>query len=191
VRSENTTDAQTFGAALRRIYALEHARDVEALIRMLDNSLERNPESTVRAAAAAALGRLADAKAGEALLATANDRSAEVRYAVVRALGLIKWRTASADLIIALNDDSLDVRRAAAISLGLLGGEEAIPALHEALDSPDAWTRLYAAEALAAIGDSSLSQLLPSAIRREARLAVARRKRWRKLQTIESPARSA
>jgi HEAT repeat protein len=151
---------------------------------MLNSPLENSAKSTVRGAAAAALGRLGDPRAGEALLSAASDPSPEVRYAAIRSLGFVKHDAAARDLIKALDDDELHVRRAAVISLGLIGASEAIPRLHEMLRSPDPWTRLYAAEALASLGDPSLSELLPSLIQRETRFAPSRRKRWRKLRRM-------
>lgn len=175
-------DAQDFGKGLGRIYALEREHDVDGLVRMLDSPLELSPKKTVRAAAAAALGRLADPKAGEGLLAAASDPSEEVRYAALRALGFVRYPAAAAVLSHALHDESVDVRRAATVSLGLLELKEAIAPLREALAADDPWTRLYAAEGLATLGDSSLPGMIPRLIKSESRFALARRKRWRRLQ---------
>ena len=176
-------NASAFGEALKRVYALERKRDVYALVRMLDNPLERTPVLTVRAAAAAALGRLGHPVAGEALVAAACDPSHEVRVEAIRALGSVRYKGATLTLIDALNDDCLKVRRAAAISLGAISSEEAIPVLRDALRSSDAWTRLYAAESLASIGDPTLRELLPK-VHSEARFAFSRRKRWRRLERV-------
>jgi HEAT repeat protein len=174
-------ETQSYAEGLKRIYALESERDVRALGRMLDNPVELSPDRTVRAAAAAALGRIGDPIAGERLLAAADDPSREVRYAVVRSLGFVKYSAAGPKLVDALDDESLNVRRAAVVSLGLVRFEEAIPELRRAMEAQDPWTRLYAAESLAAIGDRSLAEKLPAAARREKRLAFSRRKRWQKL----------
>jgi HEAT repeat protein len=182
------TETTAYAEGLKRVYALEKERDVQALGRMLDNPVELSPSRTVRAAAAAALGRIGDPVAGEKLLEAVGDPSREVRYAAVRSLGLVKYQAAGPKLVEALDDDSLNVRRAAIVSLGLVGFDDAIPQLDRALESQDPWTRLYAAEALAGIGDPSLPEKLPLAAGREKRLALARRKRWRNLERSTSRA---
>lgn len=178
-----------YGQALRRIYALERKRDVGLLIRALDNPIEKGPNATVRAAAAAALGRLGDPRAGEHLVPLVADRSEEVRYAAVRALGLIGYEGATERLGAALDDPSIDVRRAAAAALGRLRPGSAQRSLCAAIRSDDAWVRLYAAEALAASGDDDIQALVAEAAARERfslrepLYSIGRRKRWRRLLT--------
>jgi HEAT repeat protein len=149
--------------ALRRIYALEPERNIGLLIRALDNLIESGPNATVRAAAAAALGRLGDARAGEYLVPLVADRSEEVRYAAVRAL------------------------RAAAAALSRLRQHNAQRSLRAAMQCDDAWVRLYAAEALAAVGDEEIQTFVAEGAARERfslhepLYSIGRRKRWRRL----------
>lgn len=171
-----------YAGGLRRIYALEREHDVTGLIHMLDNPIERDPQSTVRAAAAAALGRLGDPTAGDALTAAADDGSEQVRYAVVRAIGFVRAAQAGPTLVEALGDGVLNVRRAAALSLGLIAYHDGIPALRKQLDAEDPWTRLYAAESLALLGDRDLVTVLPALRARDSRFARGRPKRWRELE---------
>ncbi len=173
------SDRKVFGGGLSRVQGLEQARDIQGLLAMLNNPLERGSNSSVRGAAVAALGRLGDSRAGPVLAAMSDDPVEGVRYAVARALGAIRYPDGGRALIEALDDGSLDVRRAAVISLGQIGCTEAIPLLRAALDAPDHWLRLFAAESLLTLKDPSLASLLPSAIARESIWVLGRRKRWR------------
>ena len=174
--------SQAYGGALQQVQALKHARDVSGLIRMLNNPIEKSAKSTIRAAAARALGEIADSRACEPLRALMDDPAPRVRFTVAYALGRLGDREACQTLLEALADDEGLVRDAAAISLGKLGCNQAVPALREALDANTPWTRLLAAQALHNLGDVFPDELLTRAMGRERWFAVGRRFRWRKLK---------
>ena len=124
----------------------------DAALRDLEH---RDPR--VRAQAADALGRVADAEipiALTALVRAADDAHPSVRYAALLSLGEL-GAAGGADAIIAhLGDDEPLCREASAIALGQLGpggGERAWSALASALSSPAPEVRFQAIASLAEI----------------------------------------
>jgi HEAT repeat protein len=181
--------------ALRRVYALEREGNVEWLIHALDSPVERGPDTTVRAAAAAALGRIGDLRATEPLVSLLDDPSEEVRYAAVRSLTKIGAAVPTAALLPLTRDESLNVRRAALLALGSLDDDESLPVLRETMTSDDPWLRLYAAEALAGGDDEEYPRRVAEAASRERFnlrepfYSLGRRKRWKRLLSTVSPKR--
>ena len=133
--------------------------DFETLVEIL----QEHPESNVRRAAAAALGRLQDLRAVEPLAtALLTDEAAEVRQESAKALRRLGDTEAVSALIQSLREDEEeDVRAESATALGVLGDERAIQPLLEALEEdPSALVREAAAKALGRIRSSSaLSEL--------------------------------
>lgn len=90
-------------------------------------------DGTVRAAAARALGRIADPAAVERLCESAADPVSAVRIASLEALGLIGDRRAARAAAAALSDPGTDVVRAAIEACGRMNAVEAAPAIREAM----------------------------------------------------------
>ncbi|MCC6741467.1 MAG: HEAT repeat domain-containing protein [Planctomycetia bacterium] len=90
-------------------------------------------DGTVRAAAARALGRIADPAAVERLCEGAVDPVSAVRIASLEALGLIGDRRGARVAAAALTDPGTDVVRAAIDACGRMKAMEAAPAIREAM----------------------------------------------------------
>lgn len=90
-------------------------------------------DGTVRAAAARALGRIADPAAVERLCDGAADPVSAVRIASLEALGLIGDRRGARVAAAALSDPGTDVVRAAIDACGRMRAVEAVPAIREAM----------------------------------------------------------
>ena len=133
--------------------------DFETLVEIL----QEHPESNVRRAAAAALGRLQDLRAVEPLAtALLTDEAAEVRQESAKALRRLGDTEAVSALIQSLREDAVeDVRAESAEALGVLGDDRAIQPLLEALEEdPSALVREAAAKALGRIrSPNALSEL--------------------------------
>lgn len=133
----------------------------------------------VRAQAARALGKIADAAAIPHLLRALDDKVTNVRAEVARALGLIGDRSAAPALIRLLKDADVYVRQQAAEALGRLGDPAAIGPLIEALGSADAAVRSKAAWALTQFGEPAVEPLLQATVDDDADL------RWRAAEVLD------
>ncbi len=138
-------------------------RAIQALSARLGNSKEA---WMVRAECAAALGRVRDERAMDALLPFASDSSDRVRRAVLRALGNFKHERVRAPLSKhAARDESYLVQSEAAKALGKARQSEARPLLEKLL-SEESWAdvvRCGALGGLAALADKqSLGSVLKS-----------------------------
>lgn len=133
----------------------------------LSQLLLTDKEDGVRAAAAVALGNIADEAAVISLVGTLapelssgtnGKRKREQNVFVLRAaavaLGKIKSRAGTAALVSVLNNEKLDsdVRREAARSLGLIGDPSAAGALRSASTASDPYLSQLAHEALRKLG---------------------------------------
>lgn len=127
-----------------------HVAAVEALL--------RDPEASVRQAAATALGHLGAPEAAQPLLTLLQDaqQPLEVRTAAARSLGLIAAPEAAPALIALLQSPSnpaeVPLREAATVALGAIKSGPAVDALVARLDparEPETVLRTLAAEALA------------------------------------------
>jgi HEAT repeat protein len=114
-----------------------------------------DPDPTVRATAAAALGYLGQhsESATAAVIAALRDASEAVRIAAATALGRIAPGEPDAAHALArvLQSPCAELRRAAAAALGRMGPVGA-PALIQAIDDPDAAVRIQVIAALGHIG---------------------------------------
>jgi HEAT repeat protein len=143
-------------------YALGRTRSRTAVMGLIA-ALETDKQSSVRGAAAVALGLIGDDAAATHLARTLDagfpvsdskrkkkEDNEFVQRAVALALGQIKSRAAVPALIAAMSNKraSDDVRREAARSLGLIGDQSAVPALRSALTAPDPYLSRIAYEAL-------------------------------------------
>ena len=198
-RADAAQQLAEFGSA-EALEALAHARlyDSSQLVRekatdaitewsfeALVELLQEHPEAIVRRAAAAALGRLGDARAVEPLAtALLTDETAEVRQESANALRQLDDPEAVSPLIQALlQDRDSSVRAEAAAALGALEDERAVQALLETLqDDYSSLAREAGATALGRIrGSSPLAELdaarmddLSASVREEAALALRR-----------------
>jgi HEAT repeat protein len=147
---------------------LYYQQGVPTLVRLL----AEDPDATVRASAACALGRPTHASTIPALVRAASDPSWEVRWGVATALGSFSsysdaWNQTDASEIAAallrlMDDADEDVRDWA--TFGIHQGNHDTPEtrarLWKALDDPNPDVRGEAAEGLAKFGDRSLIPVL-------------------------------
>jgi HEAT repeat protein len=130
-------------------YALGQTRSHSAAA-PLENTLLNDKETSVRAAAAVALGEIGDESSVQSLSQILAGRSEKkkkskggsnefVMRAAAHSLGQIKSRSGVGVLIATLANDANDndVRREAATALGLIGDPSAVPALRAAFTSDD------------------------------------------------------
>ena len=140
------------------VYALgmTHSRSATAAVveRLLNDK-----EDGVRAAAAVALGDIADQTSvvtlstvltGEAQRKGKSERNDFVLRACATALGRIRSPAGVPALITALQNEKLssDVRREAAAALGMIGDPSAVNALNQAVNSSDPYLSRIAFESL-------------------------------------------
>ena len=140
------------------VYALglTHSRSATGAVvgRLLNDK-----EDGVRAAAAVALGDIADETSvvtlstvltGEAKRKGKQERNAFVLRASATALGRIRSPAGVPALVTTLRNERLadDVRREAATALGMIGDPTAIDALNQAVNSPDPYLSRIAFESL-------------------------------------------
>jgi hypothetical protein len=137
----------------------------------------RSSNDTLRASAAAALGRLGDRRAVSALLGCLRERSPSFVRAVVTALGDIGDHAAVPQIVCVLEDNGNYIRGYAAEALGRLADRSAVEALLKSLRCDrELWVRRAAAVALGRIGDPGASPGLTQAchdISPEVRAAAA------------------
>ncbi len=142
--------------------ALGDPRGVE-LDRLIDQ-LKRN-DSTMRAKAASALGRLGDKRAVEPLIAALKDNDARVRMSAALALAALGDKRAVEPLIAALKDEDRRVRSMSAMALNMLGDKRAVEPLIAALKDEDRSVRLSASDALGNLGDKRAFEPLIAALK--------------------------
>ncbi|MGA3058362.1 MAG: HEAT repeat domain-containing protein [Candidatus Limnocylindrales bacterium] len=140
---------------------LEARRDLPGLL----DALAHEKDAGVRAAAAAALGRVGDPLAVEPLFAVVKDPNSPdpCREAAAEALGRI-GAPAVGPLSAALEDSNADTREAAARVLGNIGAP-AWASLDAALKDPSAGVREAAAKALGAIDGPRAAESLSAALK--------------------------
>jgi HEAT repeat protein len=143
------------GAWRERLAALAKAEGAQAAMLLL-----KDPDATVRAAAAAMLGRLAEPSAVPALVQAVADSSAGVRAQAVEALAALGDRGGRPAILAALRDPEEGVREAAALALGQLGDGAAVEPLFETLGDPDWCLRRAAAQSLGGFADARAAQAL-------------------------------
>jgi HEAT repeat protein len=117
--------------------------------------LLKEPDRAIRAAAAAALGRVGGADDVPALRELLKDTDRDVRAAAAAALGRVGGAGDVPALRELLKDPNWDIRAAAAAALGRVGGEAVVPALRELLKDPNHTVSLSAAQALACVGGAT------------------------------------
>jgi HEAT repeat protein len=113
--------------------------------------LLRDKEHAVRAACAAALGRIGDRAVVPALISVLKDDQWNVRHAAVEALGRLKDERAVEPLLAVLKDLDKDVRIAAVQTLTQLNDLRSVKALVETLTDSQSEIRRAAAGALQVI----------------------------------------
>ena len=140
------------------VYALGMTRSRTATSAVLDRLLN-DKEDGVRAAAAVALGDIADQTSvvtlstvlsGQAKRKGKPERNEFVLRASATALGRIRSPAGVPALVAALRNEKLsdDVRREAAAALGMIGDRTAVDALNSAVNSSDPYLSRIAFESL-------------------------------------------
>jgi HEAT repeat protein len=138
------------------VYALGLARSRNGTAAVVDRLLN-DKEDGVRAAAAVALGDIADETTvvtlstvltGQTKRKGKSERNEFVLRASATALGRIRSPAGVPALVAALRNEKLsdDVRREAAAALGMIGDPTAIDALNQAVNSPDPYLSRIAFE---------------------------------------------
>jgi len=130
----------------RTLAAIHTPLSAKLLVRMMDD-----PDVSVRACAALALGELCAAEGVEALAAHLADESAHVALLCAEALARIGAAAVPA-LLRVLQEGHLPERIYAAKALVPIGSSQAIPALIQALDDENAVVAYYAQDALERMG---------------------------------------
>jgi HEAT repeat protein len=116
------------GRAIQELEKLGRVDSVQPIAKLLTD-----PEPTVRADAAIALGRLGDSRIGESLVASLSDSDDSARQCVVRSLGQLKFRPAVKPLTELLADENVWIQMAAAKALARIGDKSAARPLKMAL----------------------------------------------------------
>ena len=129
-------------------------------IQPLIGTLIEDSDEEVRWKAAAALGKLNDESAVDALIAALKDKSWAVRRNATIALGDIGDEKGYEPLLSSINDKDWHVRKYAAIALGKIGDERAIDPLVKALNDEDSDVRWKSILALGKIGTPAVKPLL-------------------------------
>jgi len=167
------TQGEVRYAAAVAISALSEHRDADWFVRAYREQVQgpllqalADPESTVRAAAAQALGQWGNKRAVEPLLAAIQDADVEVRRAVVAALSSPKDERALEPLLTAFfTDDDMQVRSHAAEALGRHAEDNrAVNTLIRALQDEQSDRRQQAAELLCWLKDERATDALIQAL---------------------------
>lgn len=132
--------------AENKVKELSAKRDVKGL----SKALEHKEFTSVRQAAAVALGEIGDPQTVQPLVTVLKDAERSVRIAAAEALGKIKEASAVQPLSLALSDKEGEVREAAAQALGQIGDGRAIVPICAAL--ANGYVRLAGVEALDKLG---------------------------------------
>lgn len=157
---------RSFTARLAAVRAAAYPRDVAAVPHLSGVMLRLDEPSTLRAAAALALGRIGDRIAVGALSEALKDPAPEVRYAAALSLGRLPADGVATRLERTLRSDPVwQPRYAAAIALGRTHKAFAAGALEDALGSDAAWqVRQQAARSLQDLGTAHAASALASAL---------------------------
>jgi HEAT repeat protein len=132
----------------RRGYRLR--KEISDVLRPLLNS---DPDSTVRAAAGRALGRLGVREAVPDLVRALRDTSSDVRVVSAAALWRLPDSSAVAPLLDRLHDNEAAVREWSALALGVIGDRRGTPEMIRLLGDSQRAVRLAAVRSLGRIGD--------------------------------------
>jgi len=147
--------------------ALEYCGDKKAAVGALMTAVVEDKDDNVRRAAAAALAKLPDAAAVEALLKGLADAADSVRGTCATALGNIKDPRASEHLLKVVSDDSKPiVRMLAANALSKIKDKGSLDGLTKVLDTEkDERVKMAIAGAVRNImgGDTAKTEPVPSA----------------------------
>lgn len=122
--------------------AMRDSQSVPALLRYLEH-----PDSSIRAAAARALGSIDDGSACPALSSALEDGSGLVRSEAATALGRMQYEPSIPGLREGLHDDDLQVKMSCAIALTKMG-ERGYSALRSGLSATEEREREVVAEVL-------------------------------------------
>jgi HEAT repeat protein len=143
-----------------------YPRNVSAVPHLSGVMLRLDEPSTLRAAAALALGRIGDRIAVGALSEALKDPAPEVRYAAALSLGRLPADGVATRLEHTLRFDPVwQPRYAAAIALGRTRKAFAAGALEDALGADSAWqVRQQAARSLQDLGTAHAASALASAL---------------------------
>jgi len=122
-----------------------------------------DPDSRVRVAAIASLGRSGDARALRPLIGLLGDEKRGIREASVRALGAF-GEGAVGPLVESLRDPDWHIRMGSAIALRIIGDPRGVEPLIRALSDENRFVRREAAKSLGRIGDGRATEPLISVL---------------------------
>ncbi len=147
--------------------ALEYCGDKKLAVEALSKSVVADSDDGVRRAAAAALAKLPDAAAVEALIKALGDNAESVRGTSATALGNIKDPRASEPLLKLLASDSKPIpRMLAANAMSKIKDQSSLEGLKKALDAEkDERVKMALAGAVRSVmgGDSEKTAAVPTA----------------------------
>jgi len=147
--------------------ALEYCGDKKLAVGALSKSVVSDSDESVRRAAAAALAKLPDAAAVDALIKALGDSADSVRGVVATALGNIKDNRAAEALLRVLSDDAKPiVRMQAATALSKIKEPTTLEPLKKALENEkDERVKMAIAGAMRNLmnGDSAQTEAVPTA----------------------------
>lgn len=132
----------------RRGYRLRN--EIASVLRPLLNG---DPDSTVRAAAGRALGRLGVREAVPDLVRALRDTSSDVRVVAAAALWRLPDALAVTPLLERLRDNEAAVREWSALALGVIGDKRGTAEMIRLLGDPERSVRLAAVRSLGRIGE--------------------------------------
>ena len=142
--------------------ASDDAECLSTMIAIFAEALKAEEEDT-RKAAAEALGRLRDPRAGEPLVSALKDQSVYVSRSATQALAEI-GPSVYQQLVAVLSDQDARVRRRAVEVLAKVGGDIAVEHLTAALTDEDPFVRSEASEGLTRTSDTRAVEPLISAL---------------------------
>ncbi len=127
---------------------------------------KKEPDASVRQAAATNLAFLGDPTAGAALILALKDAQPGVRYAAARSLGALRVAQAVPALAEALKDPDSGLRRTAAGALGQLPSSASVPVLQSALAAEkDQEVRAELVRSLGLTGDPGAADTLDAGLK--------------------------
>jgi hypothetical protein len=121
-------------------------------------------DSSVKEAAAFALGQIADPLAARSLIYVLNDKDPQVRSSAAFALGMIEDTESADELSKLLDDSEIEVRASAVFALGLMRDDAAVDELIDALDDSAFDVRYDAVWALGRIGETDAVERLRASL---------------------------
>jgi hypothetical protein len=157
-RARHAGDAGQIARAAGGPGSTQPVEDVDSLLSTLGS-----PDSRIKRAAIASLGRSRDRRAVQPLIRLLGDENRVIREAAVRALGAF-GDGAVEPLIESLGNEDWHIRMGGAIALRIIGDTRAVDPLIRALADENRFVRREATKSLGRIGDARATEPLISGL---------------------------